>query len=251
MLGTWSFVSHDDSALGAAFVSTLARALSVRGKRVLLIDLCPTMPALDIAQDVAHRVIYTLSDASRLSPAEVFLSPDRRTEKATEREERILLVPISVREQPCEDDVRACIAAASADAVLICAERSTIPLARRVSDGMILLTHADAHSLRGAVSIVCDADFDGFVLTDFLPVGNQIEREPSLLQLSDMLSLPLVGILPRGELKNSLSPREKDFRIAVVNMAGRLMGERVPLLEDISIAGMKKTVYFERFYDKF
>jgi hypothetical protein len=246
MLGAWSFVSHDDSAAGAAFVCTLARALAVRGRRVLLFDLCPSFPALDIALDVAHRVVYTLSDALHLSAEDVFLSPERQEGRVTVREEKILFVPIAVGEVPSAEAVRACILAADADVVLMTAERGSLSVAREVSDGLILTTRADAPSLRAAIDLASFAAFDGFVLSDFIPSADQIEREPSPTQLSDMLSLPIMGILPRAELKSSLVPKEKDFRIAVVNMAGRILGERVPLLEDVSISGMRRRAYFER-----
>lgn len=237
----WSFVSQDDGVLGAAFTAALARRIAREGKRVLLIELSPTLPVLDLALGVADRVVYTLADALRLSPEAVFLSPERGM-----REEELLFVPSLSEEDANGDALRACIEASGADAVLISADPARAVLAREASDGMLLLTRATECSVRASSRLAARVAFDGFVYTDFVPTREAVLREMPVTELCDALTLPLFGILPRIDLKNTLCPQGKDFRTALSNMAGRLLGEQIPLLCGIPIEGMRKRTFFER-----
>ena len=242
----WSIVSHDDGVLGAAFIAALALRLAKAGKRVLLFELSPTAPALDLVLGVADRVVYTLADAVRLSPEAVFLSPERTKDSRTAGAEHLLFVPLLVKQDVDETALHSCIATAGADIVLIRADRTTASLARRVSDGMLLLTQATEPSVRAVLRMAEEFDFDGFVYTDFVPTAEAVRRDIPLTLLCDTLALPLFGIVPRVDLKNTLSPCGKDFRAAVSNMAGRMLGENIPLLTGISIDGMRKQSFFER-----
>lgn len=226
MLGVWSFVSHDDDALGATVLASLAEALSAEGKRVLLFDLSPALPALDIALGVEDRVIYTLSDTRSVLPERIFLSPAREGKSNGEENENILLVPLFPGEEPCFEAVRRCIESVKVDVVLMRVSLSCLAQARTVSDGVILLTGASAVSLRAAAHLVQDGAFDGFVLTGVVSGSMDIQQ---LITASDTLSLPLCGILPRVDTKNTSSPMGKDFRRAVCRLAARLCGDGAPL----------------------
>ncbi len=237
----WSFVSHDDGVLGAAFTAALAHRIAREGKRVLLLELSPTLPTLDLALGVAERVVYTLADALRLSPEAVFLSPEGETDA-----EQILFVPSLSEEDMNADALRACIEASGADLVLICADPLRAALARTVSDGMLLLTRATECSVRAASRLAATVAFDGFVYTDLVPTREAVLSELPVTELCDALALPLFGILPRVDLKNTLRPQGKDFRTALSSMAGRLLGEQIPLLCGIPIEGMRRRTFFER-----
>lgn len=232
MSDVWSFVSHDDPALGAAFVASLARALSARKKRVLLIDLCPLYPALDIALDVSDRVVYTLSDAEKMSPEALFLSP------AHKGKGEILLAPLFPGEEPSGAQVEACLRAAKADLVLIHAQPSYASVARAASDAVLLMTRADTASLRAAAYLAAHEVFDVFLLTDLALTKESLRTGISLTEMADTLSLPLFGILPRIS--------DKAFDFAVTNIAGRLLGEQVVLLDNILTAKKQRKLYFER-----
>lgn len=237
----WTFVSHDDGALGAAFTASLALRIAEAGRRVLVLDLSPSFPALDLALGVAERVVYTLGDVPRLSPETIFLSPEKG-----KCAENILFVPIRSEEDVVSDAPLACIEASLADVVLICTDVATAPLVRTVSDHTVLLTRATEVSVRTASRIAACGGYDAFLYTDFVPTKEAVLCEMPLVSLADAVALPLFGILPRVDLKNTLCPRGKDFRAAITNIAGRVLGEDIPLLRGISVEGMRKRTFFER-----
>lgn len=241
MFGVWSIVSPYAERTGAALVAALARSLSLHGRRVLVFDLSPTAPALDVAFEVSERVVYTLPDVGHLAPELAVLSlPEENGEGG------ILFVPIAVGDEVDPSHVSSVISAVAADVVLVRADLAALQTARAVSDGLLLLTEADAVSLRASVHLARSHRFDAFVLSDFQPLAEEIRREPSVTEMADALSLPLFGILPRTELKNTAHPRGKDFLLAVDNMAARLTGVSVPLLRGIPIEGMRRKTFFTR-----
>lgn len=236
MLGTWSIVHSTNGMLGALFTASLARCLASEGVRVLLAELSPHAPALDILLGVCEKVVYTLSDIPRIDPGEVVLRV----------RENLMLIPLGVEETPTDPDaVRASVRATEPDVVLVTAERAMLPLASEVSDGVLLLTDASPVGLRAASAWAQRATFDGFVLTDFVPTREWVSENPSLTSISDDLGLPLFGILPRIDENNTCSPMGKDFLSAIENMAGRMIGETVPLLRGIRIEGMRRHKFFE------
>ena len=232
MSGVWSFVSHDDPALGAVFVASLARALSDLGRRVLLIDLCPAYPALDIGRDVSDRVVYPISDAEKMSPEAIFLSP------AHKGKGEILLAPLFPGEEPSGAHVKACACAAKADLVLIHAQPSYASVARAASDAVLLMTRTDATSLRAAAYLAAHETFDAFLLTGLVLTKESFKAGASLTETADALSLSLFGILPRFP--------DKAFDLAVANIAKRILGEQVILLDNILTAKKQRKLYFER-----
>ena len=54
MLGVWSIMSVASSTLGACFTAALAESLACYGKRVLLFELAPDCPTVDIILGVSH-----------------------------------------------------------------------------------------------------------------------------------------------------------------------------------------------------
>ena len=130
--------------------------------------------------------------------------------------------------------------------MLFAASRSTLALLKDVTDGALLLTDASPVSLRAAGALAEDGSFVGFVLSDFVPVREAIEKTPALSEIADTIELPLFGVLPYVNPYTTHTSYHKDFLLAVENMAGRLMGEQIPLLRGISVEGMRKSRFFTR-----
>ncbi len=240
MSGIWSFISPFSVFAAPRLSVALAGVLSARGERVLLIELCPTTPALADLLGVADRVVYTLSDVGRVPPADAFLSVEPRKRRKGQKEGSILLLPLFAGEtvsEDAQDALRACIAAADADTVLLSAESGQAALARAVADGVLLLTGGDAFCLRTAAAHRTAFSADGFILTDFIPTRDAVKSSMTLTEMADVLGLPPVGILPKDTYP-WLSAQ------AVENLAGRLSGMSVPLLSGIGIEGMRKKSYY-------
>ena len=237
MLGVWSVVSVSSSALGARFTVSLAERLALRGVRVLLFELAPELPSLDVLLGVSEKVVYTLADAREVTPERVLLTPC----------ENLYFAPLGVGETVDEPaSLFACMDEVKPDVVLLFAERSACSLARSVSDGMLLLTDETAQSLRSAAALTEKHAFDGYVLTDLVPAREWIGRAPALTEIADALGLPLFGILPRTDPNNTHLSSGKDFLSAVDNMAGRMMGEDIPLLRGIPTEGIRRKSFLAR-----
>lgn len=240
MFGVWSIISPFSVFAAPKLSVALAKMLSARGARVLLIELSPTVPALSDMLGVSDKVVYTLSDVGRVPAGDVFLSPAIDKRKKAQGAGEILLLPLFAGEAlaaSAGEAIRAAVAAAKADAVLLSAEIGQAALARSVSDGVLLLTGGDAFCLGTAAAHRDALAADGFVLTDFVPTRDAVKSSMGLTQMADVLGLPLVGILPKDTYP-WLCDR------AVENIARRLFGERVPLLSGIGIEGMRKKAYF-------
>ena len=237
MLGAFSVVNGSFGTVGAHFSAALAECLAAKGKRVLLFELSPSCPTLDLLLGVSERVVYTLTDTERLSPENVALTV----------RENLSFIPLGVGEVISDTSfLEACVKALSPDVVLLSTERSQLPLARRISDGVLLVTDASQASLRANAFLSSKESFDGFVLSDFVPTKEYAFKMLSLAEISDTLGLPLFGILPRIDRADTPAAWGKDFLFAVRNMAGRLLGETVPLLCGIPIEGMRRRDFFAR-----
>ncbi|MBE6656152.1 MAG: hypothetical protein E7609_04715 [Ruminococcaceae bacterium] len=237
MLGAWSIVNGSFTTVGAHLSAALAERLASYGKRVLLFELSPSCPTLDIFLGVSERVVYTLSDVRKIPARDVALKVRGN----------LYFVPIAVGETANDVScLEACAEALAPDVILLSAERSQILTARRFSDGMLLLTDATHASLRSAAALALEHAFDGFVLADFVPNKQSILQMPPLTEICDTLGLPLFGILPRIDQAKPHALQGKDFLFSVRNMAGRLLGEERPLLCGISVAGMRKRTFFTR-----
>ena len=236
MLGTCLILHATDAILGARFAVSLASCLALGGRRVLLLDCNGAVPALDILLGVDGRVVYTVSDVGRISPYDAVLSVG----------ENLMLLPIGVGETVDSDRIRLCVDALQPDVVLLSAARESFAAVRECADRALLLTDASPVAVRAASTLAVSGGFDGFVLTDFVAVREEIVGTLGLTALMDTLSLPLFGILPRTERYSTHTVWERDFSVAVKNMAERLTGGQVPLLRGIPIEGMRKKHFFTR-----
>lgn len=240
MSGVWSIISPFSVFAASRLSVALARTLSARGARVLLVELSPTVPALADMLGVSDKVVYTLSDVGRVPVGDVFLSPLPDKRKKGHGAGEILLLPLFAGETlaaSAYEAIRTAVAAAKADTVFLSAEIGQAALARSVSDGVLLLTGGDAFCLGTAAAHRGALAADGFILTDFVPTRDAVQSGMGLTQMADILGLPLVGILPKDTYP-WLCDR------AVENIARRLLGECVPLLSGIGIEGMRKKAYF-------
>ena len=236
MLGAWTFLHATDALLGARFTASLGMALAGAGKRVLLFDLSPEIPALDAFLGVDGQVVYTLTDVTRIPPIDAALSPH----------ENLFFIPIGTEDEVSVSDIALCMDAFSANVVLFSASRSTLPLASASSDGTLLLSDASPIAMRASCALSSHAGFDGFVLTDFVPDRKELEGALGLTEILDAVGLPLLGILPRVSPYSPRLPESKDFLAAVENMAGRISGEQIPLLRGIAVKEALKEYFFKR-----
>ena len=236
MLGAWTFLHTTDAMLGASLTASLGISLAKMGKRVLLFDLSPEIPALDVLLGVDGQVVYTLSDAGKIPCADLALMP----------RENLFLIPIGTDEEVNASDITACIQAFMADAVLFSASRSTLSVASACSDGVILVGDASPIAMRASCALAENNHFDGFVLADFLPERRALAGTLGLTEILDAVGLPLVGVLPRTAVYDSHLPEAKEFFTAVENIAGRILGETIPLLRGIPVKTAIKQYFFER-----
>ena len=238
MLGVWSILDEGREKTGARFVAELAKHIASSGKRVLVFELCPARPALDIVFGVAERVVYTLSDVGRVPPAQALLSP----------RENLFFVPAALDLTAFATDpaaLTACIEATKPDLVLILFERTACAAARAISDGILLLTDASEASLRAGAALTDALSVSGVILTDLVLVKENVRAIPSPIEIADTLGVPLLGILPQFDASETARVNDKDFLSAIRNIAARIAGEKRPLLKGISIEGMRKQTFFE------
>ena len=238
MLGVWSILDEGREKVGARFIAELAKRVASSGKRVLVFELCPARPALDIAFGVAEKVVYTLSDVGAIPPSQAILSP----------RENLFFVPSALDLSAWEtapSALTACIEEIDPDVVLILFERAACATAKALSDGILLLTDASEASLRAGAALTDALSVSGAILTDFVPVKENVLAHPAPVALADLLGVPLLGILPRFDASETARINEKNFLRAVDNVAKRIAGEHITLLSGISIEGMRKRTFFE------
>ena len=223
MLGVWSVLDESRDRVGARLILSLAERLASQEKRVLVFELCPQRPTLDILFGMDEKVVYTLADVGEVKPDRVLLSARKN----------IFFVP-SITDLACKDTlgdaIGACIAEVKPDVALILFERAVYEPVRAISDGVLLLTDPSAASLRASTAFAEKFPVTGWLLSDFTSVRQSL----SARALSDMLCAPLIGILPRLDGDNTYCIARKDFLFAVRNIAARLSGQNVPLLCGLS-----------------
>ena len=256
------------SAVGGIGKSTLcasvAYALAKREQRVLLVDLSFDAPALDILFGVSESVVYTVCDvmggAANAEKA-LFSLPENRKEPYLQN---ILLAPSSLIKpegaEGVESAVRNLADAACADYVLIDASPSVYPSLFAISDERILITDTRQSALRAAEAFVQTwaerAPLNSFLLCGASLVRESVLKEEPLLDIIDRLSLSLLGVLPysgllrdEGVLFEKRYEKEAYVR-AVKNVAARIAGENVPLLNGIALEGISRRFYIERSNEK-
>ena len=225
--------------------AALAGVMCDKGKRVLLLELCPTVPALAETLGVADKVVYTLSDIGHVGAQDVLLpvTPTLKKSKKGQPTGEVLLLPLFAGEELPQDAASrlcAAFAATQADIVLICAELGQASLARAVADSVLLLTSKESLCLRTAAAHRATIAADGFVLTDFLPTDSTARGGVTVTDAADALGLPTVGILPAESYALG-----RPYDRAAENLALRLLGNSVPLLQGVHMEGLKRKAYLK------
>ena len=251
------------SPIGAFGKSTLcvslAHALALMEKRVLLVDLSPHSPSLSSLLSLSESVVYTVFDiVDGAADAKTVILP--APEKKGKGEwQRIALAPIlpsfSASAEGVAEAVTALAKEYQADFVIIDASLEMYPSLAAVSDERILLTDARESSLLAAEALsyhyAQENPFTYFVLKSSLVYERIVKTEP-LLDVIDRLSVSLLGVLPVSSLLSDkgLLTEKKDARLpyarAVKNIAARICGESVPLLRGVALQGISRRAFIER-----
>lgn len=225
----------------------LAQQLAGWGKRTLLIDVSGSAPVLDIMLGVDESMIYSLTDVAKglCSLSHALLSPASLP--------LLSLLPAAVGDEP--DDGMLALALKEArgcsefDYMIVDAAKEIYTTVRACSDQVILLTDPRPSSLRASEAYASFAeDVDSFILTYASFSREGVEREDSIVDIADQLSLPLLGVLPYAPMLRTLSgiPRSSPYAVALDNVTRRIMGERIPLLKKVPLEGMSRRYYIER-----
>lgn len=255
-----TLVSAEGGVGKSTFCASLAFDLAKKGKRVLLVDLTPSAPALDVLLGVDESVVYTVKDVAEetLMPKKALIS--LAADSKEKGKENILLAPLvpSVMEEGegVAKAVCSLTEAAKADVTLVDAASALYPSLFSVSDKRILVTDTREISLRAAEAFVqahisC-APPSAFLLTRAPRVRERILKDEPLLDIIDRLSLSLLGVLPYSELVRDgglLTKKryaKEPFVRAVGNVAERLLGNAVPLLHGIKLEGISRRFFIER-----
>lgn len=256
-----TFFSAVDGVGKSTLCVHLAHALAKSGKRTLLIDLSPSAPALDILCGVAEGVVYTVSDAvgGPASPERVLL--EVILHGASKKTPPFLFAPIAPLDAPHEMNlaagIKALAKAAEAEIVLIDADLAYYDALYALADTRLLLTDTRESSLRAsealsAHSFGIDRPFDRFVLMKESSLREIAQKHTPPIDLVDRLSLPILGITFADTAVEDLSLcvhkryQKQNYPRAVGNLALRLLGEKVPLLDGIRLEGMSRRFYLER-----
>ena len=242
------------AALGGVGLGTvsagLALSLSRRGLRVVLVDANAFSPSADLLFGFQEEVLYTFSDVlSGISPERV----------AFEVKEGLFVFPSSVG-MPLEGDLGGAILsiqkALSPDILLIEAPLSLLPCFSSAINAAVLVSSAEERALRAS-----EAAFEAIdalpqmskylLLNKTAAFKDDLSEEAPLLSIVDRIGLPLVGVCPREYERAALSMtgekgKKSNFKAAMRNIAIRLLGGRVPLLQGLSLDGFSRRHYIER-----
>ena len=215
----------------STFAAGLSKALADLDKKVILIDSCIGLRTLDIMLGVDDKVLYTLTDIQQgnctLEDAVVdcggfgLISPPQNSdEKHLSRE---FLINFSKDLQNSFDfiiiDSSSGIAEDFQTAIAPC-------------DKVILVTEPTYEAIRSTdrTAAACEQQDK----TDLLLVINKVNpdyikkgRQTAISTVIDMLGISTIGIVPHADLKN----KKHSPTIAYSNIAKRLMGEKVPIME--------------------
>lgn len=223
--------------------SGMAASLAVRGKRVGLVDFDLWERSLDMYLGVESRVVYDLGDllARQVTPRDVAIQ--------YEGIKNLYLIPgaYQLRRAPTALDVERVLGQIagelSLDYLVIDTSHSATSLLAPLVDITLVVTKADALSIRSAASVVDELRASS--MADALLVINQMKESDggALRGIIDRVGIPLGGLIP---LDNDLArwqergvPLHKGtgtlFGAAVYNIAMRLTGAHVPLLEGLPL----------------
>ena len=253
----WAFVSPVGGKGQSTFCMHLAAALAVDGKKAVLVDTSCFHPSLDVLCGVSEQVVYTVSDVvnGSVSPERALLPISFSVEKGVDASFRLL--PISPMESLSQEMFARALDALSAegdaDFIIMDVHPSFYEAIRALADASFLLTDATASGLRAAEAFAAaNPQLARFLLMRASLKAEEIRNEPSLLDIIDLVSLPIGGIVPYEPLCADNRPlyqkrfRKTAYMRAVKNIAQRLAGNDVPLLRDVPLDGITRRAYLER-----
>ena len=242
------------AALGGVGLGTvsagLALSLSDQGLRVALVDANAFSPSADLFFDFQEKVLYTFSDiVSGVSPERV----------AFEVKEGLFVFPSSAG-MPLEGDLAGAIRAIqrelSPDVLLIETPLSLLPCFSSVISTAVLVSSPEERALRAseaaAESLALLPSVGKYLLLNkTASFKEDLLEEAPLLSIVDRIALPLLGVCPREYERSALSltgkkQKSSNFKKAMKNVAVRLLGGRVPLLQGLTLDGFNRRHYIER-----
>ncbi len=218
----------------------LASALSARGRRVLLVDLCSTGRSLDLRCSLSDSLLYDIGDllCSRTDASRVVLPvPGYKG---------LYLLPGAFRSErtpTLPELLRAlCLAEEVAGAEYTVFDACPDPLglvAAAISDKTLIVTDTSPSSLRAAAeaALALPTEREAALVINRFPCYPGIKSEiPSVLPWLCEIRLPLLGILPdsltlpsREANGDGLSLPRENLSVAYKNLAARLEGANAPL----------------------
>ncbi len=230
----------------STFAYHLALTLSKHGQKVLLLDASPVSASLDVLSGVGEQVVYTLSDV-----ANGLCEPSRAALPLCD-DDSLCLFPSVPGEELTGKLLAASVrkmAEQMADIIIIDAALSQFEDLKGVTDKALLLTDPRPSSLRSAEALVSAFEgFDSFLLTFASFSYEGVQREEPIIDMVDRVALPLFGVLPYTPRLRTVSgiPCRSPYESALRNIARRLLGETVPLLQKVALEGMSRRYYIER-----
>lgn len=235
--------------------ASLSLALAEKRRRVLTADLDTLSPSLDLLFGIGESTVYTFADYA--SGAADFATATMQPPIAP----GVSVLPAALGADVSPEEALGAIEkikAENKDAFLLLDMPSPLlPSLREAVDGVILLVRPDEISLRSAEYFVTTVDFlpqtDAFFLLNHVSfVKETAKLEPPLLDIIDRVGLPLLGVLPDIWAWHCQLPtfdksyKKTAYARCVRNIAARLCGEQVPLLQGIHPEGFSRRYYIER-----
>jgi septum site-determining protein MinD len=221
----------------------MGASLALRGKRVGVVDFDLWERSLDMYLGLESRIVYDLGDllTKQAAPQDVAI----RHEKI----QSLYLIPgaYGLRKLPSVLEVERVLGAIkgelSLDYLIIDASHEALGLLAPLVDCHLILTKSDALSVRSAASVV--DRIREVSMADALLILNEMRENDGaqLRDLIDRVGIPLGGLIPfDAELARwqarGVPPHKGTgtlFGAAAYNIAMRLSGAHVPLLEGLPI----------------
>lgn len=244
--------------VGRSAVSCLlALAFHKRGRKVLLMDLHPTIPTQDLYFGLEDGVLFGFSDLFAGKDALQVLT-------AATADGRLMLCPCGATALPSKEeilqeierlalltDAEIVILDLPSDApyTLYCAGKAEIALIVSTADPTALVGAQNASEQLAVQDTTegCPRDGKIFLLLNRFPLEQAGQPHMRPHRMIDEVARPLIGILPEdGELASFLNRGEatnlsEDALCPILNVAARLEGEQRLLFE-----GMKEGKRFRR-----
>lgn len=227
----------------SALASGMAASLALRGKRVGLVDFDLWERSLDMYLGLESRVVYDLGDllSRQVSPRDVAIRH--------EGIKNLFLIPgtYQVSKLPTALEVERVLGAItgelSLDYLVIDTSHSAAALLSTLVDCNLVVSKADPLSIRSAASVV--DHIKEHSMADTLLVINHMRESigQDLGDIIDRVGIPLGGLIPADSevsrwQERGVPPHKGTgtlFGAAAYNIAMRLAGAHVPLLEGLPL----------------